>query len=102
MILPENTNENVVAQNNELEILENAAIEWKVKSSIDAHSAAVYSICSYGNLLYSSSNKCFKVWSLDTLKPISEINAHPSCIKTMILWPEKSLSFNKIILKYII
>ena len=66
-----------------------AQLEWKLKSSFEAHSAAVYAVCSYQNQLYSSSNKCFKVWSLDTLKPVSEISAHHSFIKTMIVWPEK-------------
>ena len=68
---------------------EYVSIKWKITASWEAHPAAVYAICSYGNLLYSSSNKCFKVWSLDNMKSISEVNAHPSFIKTMILWPEK-------------
>lgn len=63
--------------------------QWSVKSTIEAHSAAVYAVCSYGNFLYTSSNKCFKVWSLDTMKKISEVNAHSSSIKSMLLWPEK-------------
>lgn len=63
--------------------------EWTVKSTIEAHSGPIYSVCSFGNVLYTSSNKCFKVWSLDTMKTISEIHAHPSAIKSMLLWPEK-------------
>ena len=90
-----------LTQNNQTEDFEGEFYnnEWKVKSSFEAHSASVYAICSYGNLLYSSSNKCFKVWSLDTMKSISEINAHPSFIKTMILWPEKFIKFIDFIVK---
>lgn len=62
---------------------------YSLKATIPGHSASVYSICSYGNLMYSSSNKSFKVWSLDTMKQISEIGGHHSFIKSMILWPEK-------------
>lgn len=73
-------------------IMENSVYsnnEWTVKSNIEAHPGPVYSVCSFGNVLYTSSNKCFKVWSLDTMKTISEIHAHPSSIKSMLLWPEK-------------
>jgi WD40 repeat protein len=56
---------------------------WKCQASIEAHGHAVYCVKSHGNMIYSSSNKTIKVWSLDTLDCISEIEAHNGMIKTM-------------------
>lgn len=56
---------------------------------VEAHNGTVYSVVSHENMLYSSSNKTFKVWSLDTMTCISEVNAHLSFVKTMTVWPER-------------
>jgi WD40 repeat protein len=58
---------------------------------IEAHNGSVCSIASHENLLYTGSNKFFKVWSLDNMECISEIESHASFIKTMVMWPEHSL-----------
>ena len=56
--------------------------QLKQVSYIEAHQGGVYSLCSYGNMLYSCSNKEFKVWDLSFSKPklVSTINAHNSFI----------------------
>lgn len=61
----------------------------------EAHNAAVYSLCSNDNFLFSTSNKVFKIWDVESSKCINEINAHDSFIKTSILWPERQKSQNK-------
>ena len=42
-------------------------------------------------MLYSSTNRYFNVWSLDTYEMISEQAAHQSVIKAMVVWPEKNV-----------
>ena len=64
---------------------------FKCIKSWEAHNGQVYCVTSLGNMLYSSSNKTFKVWSLDNLACISEINAHSGLIKSMVVWPEKNI-----------
>jgi len=43
------------------------------------------------NILYTASNKTFKVWSLDGMNLISEVPAHSSFIRCLAVWPENSL-----------
>ena len=56
--------------------------------NIDAQ-IGIYSIASHENLIYSASNKVFKIFSLETSQLISEINAHNGFIKSIVIWPEK-------------
>jgi hypothetical protein len=62
--------------------------KWKCVATLDQGNI-VYALSTYGNMLYSTTNKQFKVWSLDTLQVISDINAHSSFIKSITIWPEK-------------
>jgi len=64
-------------------------MHFRAIANIEAHNGAVYSVVSHGNMMYSSSNKTFKVWSLDAMTCISEVNAHLSFIKTMAIWPDR-------------
>lgn len=61
----------------------------------EAHSAAVYSLCSNDKFLFSTSNKVFKVWDFESSRCINEINAHDSFIKASILWPERQKFLKK-------
>lgn len=66
--------------------------KWHCRGSIlDAHPAQVFALANYGNLLFSGSNKSFKVWNLDTLQQISDVEAHPSFIKSVEVWNEHSM-----------
>jgi len=58
-----------------------------------AHSSPIYCATSLGNMLYSSGYKTFKVWSLDAITCISEVLAHSSYIKNIVVWPEKFVLF---------
>ena len=51
--------------------------KWGCRGTItDAHPAQVFSLKQFGNLLFSGSNRSFKVWNLDTLQQISDVQAH--------------------------
>lgn len=65
--------------------------KWKSIQCLDAHSGSIYSLAIHENIIYSSSNRTFKVWSLETMQNISEVPAHQSFIKSMVVWPENSL-----------
>ena len=65
--------------------------KWTCLQSIEAHSGAVCSMVSNENILYTGSNKSFKLWSLDNMSMISEVPAHSSFIRTMTFWPEHGL-----------
>mmetsp|Transcript_25840 Transcript_25840/g.45649 ORF Transcript_25840/g.45649 Transcript_25840/m.45649 type:complete len:909 (+) Transcript_25840:1667-4393(+) len=65
--------------------------KWRSVQCLDAHSGSIYSLAIHENILYSSSNRTFKVWSLETMQNISEVPAHNSFIKSMVVWPENSL-----------
>jgi kinesin family protein 4/21/27 len=65
--------------------------KWKSAQCLDAHTGSIYSLAVHENILYSSSNRTFKVWSLETMQNISEVPAHQSFIKSMVVWPENSL-----------
>ncbi|CAF1562167.1 unnamed protein product [Rotaria magnacalcarata] len=47
--------------------------DYKKTASFVAHTDPVCSLTQYDNHLYSSSNKCLKVWDMQTLKLINEI-----------------------------
>jgi WD40 repeat protein len=50
---------------------------WKNHKSIEnAHTGHVYALGSMENQLYSSSNKNLKIWDINTMTPISDIEAH--------------------------
>ena len=65
--------------------------KWKNIVSIEAHSGAISSMAIHENILYTASNKTFKVWSLDGMNLISEVPAHNSFIRSLAVWPENSL-----------
>ena len=52
-----------------------------------AHSAPIYSIATMGNLLYTSSTKSLKIWDIEKMECISDIQAHNSFIKTICVMP---------------
>ncbi|CAG9310966.1 unnamed protein product [Blepharisma stoltei] len=66
---------------------------WQCTQSLEAHTSAVCSMVYHENILYTGSNKAFKMWSFDTLSVISEVPCHNSFIKAMAFWPENSLIF---------
>ena len=68
--------------------------KWKLQSSTDTHKGSIYSMVTQENILYTASNQTIKVWSLDTLTHISELNAHTSAIKSMAISPENSIIFS--------
>jgi len=47
---------------------------------------------SHGNMLYSSGNKSLKVWSLERIACIGELNANNASIRSMVVWPEKYIT----------
>ena len=44
---------------------------------------------SAGNTLYTSGNKTLKIWSLDRMTCLGELNAHPAAIKSLAIWQER-------------
>ena len=53
------------------------------------HNGGVYSMVLAGNTLYTSGNKTLKIWSLDRMTCLTELNAHPAAIKSLAIWQER-------------
>ena len=60
---------------------------WEVESVHDqAHKEQIHDLATVGNLLYSTSMKCLRVWDLNNMQMVSDITAHNGvikCVKTM-------------------
>jgi hypothetical protein len=65
--------------------------QWTCASTFEAHSDRVCSMVSNENILFTASNKTFKVWSLDSMSVISEVPAHTSYIRAMTIMPESNV-----------
>ena len=44
---------------------------------------------SHGSMLYTAGNKTIKLWSLDRMSYVTELNAHTSSIKSMAVWADR-------------
>jgi WD40 repeat protein len=44
-----------------------------------------------GNQLYSTSNKSLRIWDLETMNVVSDINAHQNFIRCLNAWEERKL-----------
>lgn len=44
-----------------------------------------------GNQLYSTSNKSLKIWDLETMQVVSDIQAHQGFIRCLTAWQERTL-----------
>lgn len=67
--------------------------KWEQVSVTEAHEGSVTALMLTENMLYTGSNQKFKIWSLDTLACIGEVNAHNSFIKTFVFYPERGSFF---------
>ena len=68
----------------------NNFIKIRCVNSFEAHNYGVLSLAYHDNLLYSTSNKGFKIWSCDKLQLIKEITDNQnSVVKSVALWPDK-------------
>jgi hypothetical protein len=48
--------------------------KWKVIMTKEmAHTSGILAVTTYGNLLYSTSKYCFKIWDLEKMQPVSDI-----------------------------
>jgi len=92
VITKDNGNESDVFQVPSEDALPEESMNWKCHTNIEgAHSSPIYCATSLGNMLYSSGYKTFKVWSLDAITCISEVLAHSSYIKNIVVWHEKNI-----------
>lgn len=64
---------------------------WRCIQTTEAHSAPVSALCCYENMLFTASNKVFKVWAAEGMTQVSEVPAHSSYIRAMALWAESSV-----------
>ena len=64
---------------------------WRCVQTNEAHTAPVSALCCYENMLFTASNKVFKVWSVEGMSQVSEVPAHTSYIRAMALWAESSV-----------
>ena len=64
---------------------------WRCTQTTEAHSAPVSALCCYENMLFTASNKVFKVWAVEGMTQVSEVPAHSSYIRAMTLWAENSI-----------
>lgn len=53
-----------------------------------AHASPIYSMATMGNLLYTSSNRSLKIWDIESMECISDIQAHSGPIKSITVIPE--------------
>lgn len=50
---------------------------WKCTSNKEnAHNAQICGVATYGNQLYSTSNKSLKIWDLESMKLLSDLHPH--------------------------
>ena len=63
--------------------------KWEVINIEKAHNYSVTSLKSFEEKLYSASNDSIKIWSLNKLKSIFELNINNSPNNLITIWPEK-------------
>lgn len=65
---------------------------WKCHMNKEnAHQGQICAVASSGNLLYSTSNKSMKIWDLENMRSISDLQAHQGFIRCLISWQGRSL-----------
>ena len=64
---------------------------WKCAHNLKAHNNIITTLVSNENMLFSASQKTFKVWNLDAMSVISEVPAHSGFINAMEIMAESSI-----------
>lgn len=61
--------------------------KWKcIFNKEQAHNGTICALASVGNQMYSTSNKSLKIWDLEKMQVVSDIQAHSGLIKCMTIW----------------